>query len=429
MAVIDSAYQYYLSTYGNALTSRYDAHKKSQLRAVYNNIVKVNKDAPLYKLRSSGDAQKFAIDLKEKTRSIQNMIASLSDADGGMENVFSKKIAQSSDEELVSAEYIGFPAEDTAPFEMEVQQLAAPQVNQGKFLEPDGYDLKAGVYSFELNTTLNSYEFQYSVREKNTNREIQEKLVRLLNNANVGLRAELVADEKDRTAIQVASRQTGIGENENYIFEILPAPDGDSIRAMKRLGIDNVAQTARNSSFILNGAEHSSCSNTFTVNNAFEITLKKESPVGAAVQIGFKANSDAVADNVQALVNVYNSVIELGHHYEEAQQSNRLLRDMESVAKDYREELESIGLTLNQEGYIVIDRERLGEAVVKNDAQNSFSILNKFKDSLNERAESASINPMNYVDKVVVSYKNPGHNFATPYVISIYSGMMLDCYC
>ena len=29
MAAIDSAYQYYLSTYGNSTVSRYDTHKKS----------------------------------------------------------------------------------------------------------------------------------------------------------------------------------------------------------------------------------------------------------------------------------------------------------------------------------------------------------------------------------------------------------------
>ena len=40
MAAIDSAYQYYLSTYGNSTVSRYDTHKKSQLRDTYNKIVK-----------------------------------------------------------------------------------------------------------------------------------------------------------------------------------------------------------------------------------------------------------------------------------------------------------------------------------------------------------------------------------------------------
>ena len=47
MAVVDSAYQYYLSTYANSTVSRYDTHKKSQLRDIYNQIVKINKDSPL----------------------------------------------------------------------------------------------------------------------------------------------------------------------------------------------------------------------------------------------------------------------------------------------------------------------------------------------------------------------------------------------
>lgn len=54
MAAIDSAYQYYLSTYGNSTVSRYDTHKKSQLRDTYNKIVKTNKESPLYKIKTSG---------------------------------------------------------------------------------------------------------------------------------------------------------------------------------------------------------------------------------------------------------------------------------------------------------------------------------------------------------------------------------------
>lgn len=133
MAAIDSAYQYYLSTYGSSAVSRYDTHKKSQLRAVYNNIVKTNKDSPLYKIKYSGDVQKFAIDIKEGTRSIQNVIASLSDSDDGLENAFSKKVAQSSDEDTVSAEYIGTDSDtdDDLSFDVEVLQLASPRLTQG----------------------------------------------------------------------------------------------------------------------------------------------------------------------------------------------------------------------------------------------------------------------------------------------------------
>ena len=67
MAAIDSAYQYYLSTYGNSTVSRYDTHKKSQLRDTYNKIVKTNKESPLYKIKNLGEAKKYAIDIKESS--------------------------------------------------------------------------------------------------------------------------------------------------------------------------------------------------------------------------------------------------------------------------------------------------------------------------------------------------------------------------
>lgn len=59
MAKIDSAYSYYLNTYGSSAVSRYDTHKKSELRNTYNRIVKLNKESPLYKISSSGDVKKF----------------------------------------------------------------------------------------------------------------------------------------------------------------------------------------------------------------------------------------------------------------------------------------------------------------------------------------------------------------------------------
>ena len=87
----------YLSTYGNSTVSRYDTHKKSQLRDTYNKIVKTNKESPLYKIKNLGEAKKYAIDIKESVGDIQHIAASLSSSDQGIEKAFSKKIAQSSE--------------------------------------------------------------------------------------------------------------------------------------------------------------------------------------------------------------------------------------------------------------------------------------------------------------------------------------------
>ena len=73
-AILDNMYNYYLTTYGKSTVSRYDSHKKSELRSVYNNIVKINKESPLYKIKDSADAQKFAIDIKEHARDLMSLL-------------------------------------------------------------------------------------------------------------------------------------------------------------------------------------------------------------------------------------------------------------------------------------------------------------------------------------------------------------------
>ena len=155
MARIDNAYAYYISTYAQKTVSRYDSHKKSELRKVYNKMVKINKDSPLYKIPNLTDAKKYAIDIKENARSIQNVVASLSDQYGSFEDSFKKRVAMSSDDEKVSVTYIGDGSEEskTNNFDIEVQRLATPQINQGRFLKDNTLSMRPGAYSFDLNTS------------------------------------------------------------------------------------------------------------------------------------------------------------------------------------------------------------------------------------------------------------------------------------
>ena len=253
MAMIDSAYQYYLSTYRNSAVSRYDTHKKSQLRDVYNRIIKLNKESPLYKIKDEGDVTKYAIDIKETTKSLQNVIASLED---GVEGVFAKHIAQSSDEDAVIAEYIGnhdSDEPDAKGFEIQVRQLASNQVNLGNYLNTDRLDIEPGSYSFDLNTNTRSYEFQYTVNEDETNLSVLQKLAKLVNSAGIGLSATVDTNDIGQAALRVASKQTGIAENEDYLFQILPSSGAVSARAMNVLGIHHIETEAKRSSFLLHG--------------------------------------------------------------------------------------------------------------------------------------------------------------------------------
>lgn len=432
MAAIDTVYNYYLSTYANSTVSRYDSHKKSELRDIYNKIVKNNQKSPLYKIQESGDVTKFAIDVKEGARQIKNVISFLSDDGSGIESAFSKKVASSSNDDLVEAKYVGSDnkADSMDDFEIEVKRLATPQINTGNFLPNGNKNIALGSYSFDLNTTSASYEFQFNVNDGESNKDVLDKLARLVNNANIGLKAEVLSNDKAESALSLTSTQTGLSTDEASLFEIIPEGTTGSYAAMKTLGINHITFPAENASFLLNGKERSSYSNIITINKTFELTLKGINEPGETETVGYKTSIDAVADNLNELIDSYNSIINIAtDHTGASQQGNKLLNDMKSVSNIYANELESIGLRTMPDGKIQLDKALLSDAISSTDSKENFSVLNAFKDALEEKATNASINPMNYVNKVVVAYKNPDRIYATPYISSVYSGMMLDQYC
>lgn len=432
MAKIDSAYDYYISVYGNQATSRYDTHKKSDLRRIYNSIVKSNKESPLYKITNIDSAKKYAIDIKENAKAIQNVVASLSDSYGEFSNSFQKKVAISSDEDTVEVNYIGDGKEEnqTEHFEIQIQKLATPQVNIGNYLKDNALSFLPGSYSFDLTTNASVYEFQYNVSSGDTNSMVLTKLANLMNGSNLGVQAELLDNGSGSSALALTSKQTGLAPGESYLFSVKPSADSASINAMGLLGINRISRPAENSDFLLNGTPQSSLSNAFTINNAFELTLKKNTKEGSPATIRFKANTDAIADNIQTLLNAYNKALRVAAHYSEESigHSQRLFAELSSSAKERSDSLAAIGINIESDGTLNIDREILANALTPERTSSTFQTLTEFKDSVGSKANAVSIDPMKYVDKVVVEYKNPGRNFAAPYVSSIYSGMMMDNY-
>ena len=109
--------------------------------------------------------------------------------------------------------------------------------------------------------------------------------------------------------------------------------------------------------------------------------------------------------------------------------SRKLVNEMNKAAALYAPELESVGLTFGNDGRISLDNNLLTQTVREDDAMKQFSSIQKFTENVLKRANQVALDPMEYTQKTVVAYKNPGHGFATPYVTSNYSGMMFSSYC
>ena len=65
--MVSSAYTYYLANYVGKEISKYDTHKKSELKDIYTRMVKTSRKSPLYKIDNTERVQKYAIDLDRKS--------------------------------------------------------------------------------------------------------------------------------------------------------------------------------------------------------------------------------------------------------------------------------------------------------------------------------------------------------------------------
>ena len=425
--MISSVYSYYLSQYGNKSNSKYDSHTRTQLKNTYSKVVKINSQTPVYKLDLSTAAQKYAIDLKEHARALENITEDLSDgADGTM--TF-KKSAVSSNASAVNASYITDfgAASDDESFDINVKQLACSQLNTGNYLQPRSKHIKPGEYSFDLSINDVIYEFQFKVDNSETTNNIQNKIARLINRSNIGLTANIKEDSLGNTAINIESESTGINGTTPVIFSI-KSDDANNQPLIDTLGLDRVTQYPANAIFDVDGDERSSMSNSITINKAYDVKLSNvtEEPV----TISLKADADSIVESLNELVAGYNNLIsvtndENNNHF---QGTEKLQNEIASIARSYKKQLADSGLSLNKDGTISADKEVIINADNKDALSHIYESLNSFKNSIKEKAEDIALNPMDYVNNKIIAYKNPLRSFPDPYNLSAYTGMMFNGY-
>lgn len=429
-SALNAIYNYYLTTYSPKGSSPFDSHKKDELRNVCNNITKLNKEAPLYLIKDVREASAFAVHMKESARALGNTIASLSGLEDG--ELLNKKAAFSSDESLATATFIGSNAEAaaSASFDLKVQSLASSQVNMGYFLPEGKADIEPDTYSFDILINDLNYEFQYNINEGETNKDVQNRLARLVNNANIGLNADVVANDEGATSLRLTSSATGVPSGGGFQFRISDSNTSKRSGSVAYLGIDYTIRPPANAVFTLNGEQRTSASNSFIVGNQFEVTLHNTSNDGNETHIGLKTDVESLTDNISSLIQGYNSFLQsAGEHVASASGSQRLIQEMNSLSSHYGNDLEPAGLHINEDGSIEVNKDQLKEAALDENSKETFQGIRNFTTSLMRKAGQISLNPMQYTDRTVVAYKNPGHNFTNPYVTSPYTGMMFNSYC
>lgn len=413
-------------------TARYDTHKRSELRNIYHTIVKINTESPVYMFDSTDSLTEYAVEIKEHSLSLRSTLSSIANRDNLVFPLM-QKTAVSSDEEAVDAVYFGNleDSENFEGFDIDVSQLACTQINTGTFLSNKKLSLLPGEYSFDIQTGSICYSFQFQVSHNDTNESLQKRLSHLINKSNIGVSASIMKDPtQPYTALQLVSDKTGSSiEKGDTLFSVSTMPDASHEDVVQYFGLQNITQYPQNSIFSINGETHFASSNNLIVGDSFEITLNQPTLEDQPVRIGFKANFDVFADSFRNVVDAYNSILYTAEQYSTQQnKSLTLYKEVSSIGLQHKNALDSIGLTVKENAQIEVDENLLTQALSE-DIQDTFDTISNFISELSDKADAIILNPMNYVNKTLVSYPNPGKTFANPYITSIYSGMLFNSYC
>lgn len=430
--MINSVYNYYAAQYGHREYSKYDTHSKAQLKSTFGRLQKINSQTPSYKIDFSDAALKYAIDLKENARELSQIADELSDE--STDSITYKRSATSSSPQVIDAEYIGDSCvQDYEPLEVTVSQLACPQTNTGNFLQPNSKPFAAGEYSFDLQVQDLTYQFEFGVNNTDTVTDTQQKIARLINQADIGLNAQLLTDGLGNSAISITSDATGIRGISPTIFHIQSQNSSDAsdsnTELVSTLGLDRVTQYPANAVYSVNGTTATSVSNEVTIDNNYVLTFF-DTTGKAPVTISMNTDTDAIADSIGELIGGYNNLISVtandaNEHFEG---NEKLKKDFAGIAKSYNHLLNENGLSVTDNGTIAVDRDAIISAADNGTLGDIFSGLNAFKQAVQKKAEDISLNPMDYVNNKIIAYKNPLRPTNDPYNLSAYTGMIFDGY-
>ncbi len=432
ITALNTVYNHYMTTYApEGTNSKYDAHKKSELKNVVNSIVKLNKDAPLFLIDNSPETKEFAVSLKESARQLKNTISSLSVESG--DEMLSKKTVSSSNSDIISASYIGSPGTGGSPpgIEVSVRQLASGQTNTGKSLPPDEMGLPPDTYSFDIRSRDIDYEFQFNINEGDTNKTIEEKLARLITRSNIGIHAETAEDENGNISLSLKSDDTGVKGDSSILFAVSDDRTSKARGVVDYFGINNVSKSPSDAEYTINGESMKSNSNNINYGKFYELNLKGITEGDETVSIGVKTDVESLTDNISHLIMGYNTFMQNAFKYLDSQpHSNALVREMSGLSSGFSNELESLGVNFGEDGQITLDKNLIQQTANEDDSLTKFDNVKRFANNIMNKANSIALDPLQYTDKKIVAYKDPNaNNFASPYITSNYSGMMFSSYC
>ncbi len=402
---------------------RNNTHKSSELKAVYNNMARYNKSSPLYMMSLSNAKQSRMINIKESALTLRDVVDSFSNTES---DVYSKKTIHSQDSDVITASfkthnYSSLPDE----LDIEVHSLATSQVNTGAYVTSAACSIKTGSHPFTFVSPQGSSHFSLTVSEKETNLEVQTKLANFINNRNIGIDA--LVDKKDgNSALLLTSTNTGVSTFEGGLH-FKAVNDSSEQDIVEFFGMNNVTSMPYDSSFSINGTEHTSSSNNISINQVLELDFHKVS--SEPVKISLIPDTNIAMEQIDAFVEAYNSLVDLSDNSNTTYAGSRnLSRDISSIVSKHKSELEAAGISITEDGKLTKNTDDISKSLLNGDFAQLFDDISTFKDDVTIATQRLTLDPMAYINRLIVSYPNTQSKLGSTYTQSVYSGLIYNNY-
>ncbi len=431
-AAMIQAYNHFLTEYSSNFSARTrSVHKPNELKAVYGRIQSMNRHSAYYKIDLSREKQLFTLSLKDASLALADTLTELGKA---FEHPTIINSAHSSDPEIVSAAFLdGEHTSYFEPFSVRVKALAKPQINTGQKIPSDAEGPAPAPYRFRIQTGADSYEFSYNVSMVSTNRDLMHKLANFINRSDIHILAKVEEDADHTSRLILSSEDTGLlpGEAEAFSIEDSVGEGSSPVGLVSYFGLDEISQRPSNAKFLINDEEKSSMRNTFVLNHSnISLSLKKAAKKEEVTISPETAGEQAIGELADFLKS-YNALLTLTRTgLTGNRRSARLQNDLTHILSTDLDELGRCGIKRNEDFTLYIDSETMKKPETMQHLKTLFEEPDGLFAKLSHKMSDISLNPMDYVDKVVITYPNTKRaGFTNPYLTSIYSGMMFNSYC
>ncbi|MCL2221178.1 MAG: hypothetical protein FWC20_03475 [Oscillospiraceae bacterium] len=298
-------------------------------------------------------------------------------------------------------------------FSVEVLQLAQAQRNEGEAFAATDLATESGFSVGEHHMAINignrQFDFRFTVSENDTTRDVQQRIADAINatrdefassnTVHFDVTASVTFDEQAGTsALVISSSQTGIdpragGGDSNFSVRSI------SGNAVETAGVDLATQRAQNSAFRVHrgdtqGALQTSRSNE--VNLGFGVMAEFLDTGTVDVEMGRDTTTQQNA--FRHMVNSFNYLV--GAARNAGSRGSALASELGGIVRQFASQLESIGISLNAEGRMQIDEERMAAAAESGELEDfarsreGFNVLSR----IGRTADNVSANPSGFAD-------------------------------